>query len=120
MALEPLTHAPSLPSDAAEAAAMPVVRVPTRGRTTIPAELRKELGIEPGTWVALRKEGREIHVSVIGDDLIRATRGMLKGDGPPLAQALRKERARDREREEAGAPPMAGPNRPVRGSRGPS
>ena len=79
---------------------MPTVRVSTKGQIVIPVEIREKLGITPGTWLQLSSEGSEIHIRVLGDDLVEATRGFLKGEGRPLTELLLEERARDRERED--------------------
>jgi AbrB family looped-hinge helix DNA binding protein len=76
-----------------------VVRASTKGQVVIPAELRKELGIRPGTRLGVRAVAGTIVLTPLGDDPIAAGLGMLKGEDS-LTQALLEERAAELEREE--------------------
>jgi AbrB family looped-hinge helix DNA binding protein len=74
-------------------------RVSTKGQMVIPAAMRRELGIEPGTRVAVRLEGGRLVVDPPGKKLTwRDLRGITAG-GPSMADELIEERRRDLERE---------------------
>ena len=61
-------------------------RVSTRGRVTIPIEIRRRLGIEPGTRLIVREAQGRIVVMTMAS-YVRSLRGKYKGKG--LMQALR-------------------------------
>ena len=56
-------------------------RVGTRGRVTIPVELRRRLGIKPGTRLIVREEEGRIVVMTMASCIVRSLRGVLKGKG---------------------------------------
>lgn len=66
-----------------------VARVSTRGRVTIPIELRRKLGLRPGTKLIVREVDNQI-VAMTMEQSVRSLRGKFKGKG--LMQALREER----------------------------
>jgi AbrB family looped-hinge helix DNA binding protein len=70
--------------------------VSTKGQFVIPAELREELGIRPGTRIAIMREGNRIILEPVNKEYIRSLKGCLAG-GPSMTDALLKER-RDEER----------------------
>jgi AbrB family looped-hinge helix DNA binding protein len=78
------------------------VTVSTKGQMVIPAAIREELGIEPGTRVAIRVEGGRIVVDpqslAAKLRLIKELRGYTAG-GPSMTDALLEDRRRERERE---------------------
>lgn len=78
---------------------MPVVKTSAKGQVVIPAEIRRALGIRPGTKFHVRAEGTEVVLFPLPADPIRALRGIVKG-GPSLTKALLEDRKEDREREE--------------------
>jgi len=78
---------------------MPVVKTLAKGQVVIPKEIRKALGIKPGTKFHVRVEGKEVVLFLLPDDPIRALRGIVKG-GPSLTKALLEDRKEDLEREE--------------------
>ena len=78
---------------------MPVVKTLAKGQVVIPKDIRKELGIKPGTKLHIRVEGKEVVLFPLPDDPIRALRGAVKG-GPSLTKALLEDRKEDLEREE--------------------
>lgn len=45
----------------------------------IPAALREELGIQPGTRMAIQRENNYLVLQPITDDFIHSFRGCLKG-----------------------------------------
>ena len=71
--------------------------VTSRGRATIPAEIRRRHGIESGDRLAWLDDGTSIKVIPLPADQIRALHGIGRGEG--LLEALLAERKRDRERE---------------------
>lgn len=78
------------------------ITVSTKGQLVIPAALREELGIEPGTRVAVRREGAELilrpETLVAKLAMIKKMRGIAAG-GPSLCDELLEDRRRERERE---------------------
>jgi AbrB family looped-hinge helix DNA binding protein len=76
--------------------------VSTRGQFVIPATIREELGIEPGTRIAIRREGSEVILrpETLTAKLatIRKLRGITAG-GPSLCNELLEDRRQERERE---------------------
>jgi AbrB family looped-hinge helix DNA binding protein len=76
--------------------------VSTKGQFVIPATIREELGIEPGTRIAIRREGPEVILKpeTLTAKLatIRKMRGITAG-GPSLCDELLEDRRRERERE---------------------
>ncbi|MFP3947416.1 MAG: AbrB/MazE/SpoVT family DNA-binding domain-containing protein [Gemmatimonadota bacterium] len=79
---------------------MAIVRTSSKGQVVIPAEIRREIGLEPGDRVQVSRIGKNrVLVQPIPDDPVEAARGILR-DGPSLTEALKKERDRERDREE--------------------
>lgn len=70
-----------------------LARVSTRGRVTIPAEIRREFGIKPGTRLIVREEDGRIVVMTFAQ-YTHSLRGTLKGKR--LMERLREERASER------------------------
>ncbi|MEW6401803.1 MAG: AbrB/MazE/SpoVT family DNA-binding domain-containing protein [Chloroflexota bacterium] len=71
-----------------------------KGWVVIPAELRKKYNLVPGTKVVIVDYGGVLSIIPAKKDPVKEGYGMLKG-GPSLTQALLKERAAERKREEA-------------------
>jgi len=78
--------------------------VSTKGQLVIPAAIREQLGILPGTRVAVRVEGTQV---ILEPDTLAAKlrrikemRGCCAG-GPSGTEMLLEERRRERERESA-------------------
>lgn len=76
--------------------------VSSKGQMVIPASIREQLGIEPGTRIALRVEGTQV---ILQPDTLTAKlrrikemRGCTAG-GPSMTDALLEDRRRERERE---------------------
>lgn len=78
---------------------MSVVRTLGKGQVVIPKEIRRALGIRPGTRFHVRIEGKEVVLFPLPDDPIRALRGVAKG-GSSLTKALLEDRKEELEREE--------------------
>ena len=72
----------------------------SKGQLVIPARLRKKYGIKPGTRICFIERNDEILFQPVTQEYIRSICGMLKSD-TSVAQELLKERAMDKEREEA-------------------
>ena len=71
-------------------------KITSRGQVSVPAEIRKKLGIGPDTTLEWRIEGKTARVFPIPADPIEA----FRGSGPKgQVQRLLKERQRDRARE---------------------
>jgi AbrB family looped-hinge helix DNA binding protein len=74
-----------------------------RGQVTIPAELRKQLEIAPGTRVTWREESGRLVLAPMTSRLIKEIRGFQKpkpGE-PSMFEELFAERERERQREDS-------------------
>lgn len=78
---------------------MGLTKTSAKGQVVIPAAIREKFGIRPGSVVDIREVDGRIVLEPVPDDPIRAAYGMLRG-GPSLLEALLKERAAERERED--------------------
>jgi AbrB family looped-hinge helix DNA binding protein len=76
-----------------------LVRVDPRGRVTIPVEIRRAIGLEPGQRVEVCLQGKNIVLKPIPRDLIAALSGCIK-DGPSLTAALVREHAAELKRDD--------------------
>lgn len=74
--------------------------ISNKGWVVIPADLRKKYNLTPGTEVVIVDYGGVLAIVPAMQDPIKEGYGMLKGS-PSLTQALLKERAAERKREEA-------------------
>ena len=81
---------------------MDTAYVTSKGQLVVPAKLRRRYGIKPGTKVCFIERGNEILFQPVTKAYIRSVCGMLKSEAL-VTQELVKERAKDREREEAKA-----------------
>ena len=79
---------------------MDTAYVTSKGQLVVPAKLRRRFGIKPGTKVYFIERGGEIVFQPVTKEYIRSVCGMLKSE-TSVTQELLKERAKDREREEA-------------------
>ena len=70
-------------------------RMTTRGRVTIPIELRRKLGIKPSTHLIVREVDDQIVVMTM-EQYVRSLRGKYKGKG--LMKALKEDRAIEAQR----------------------
>jgi AbrB family looped-hinge helix DNA binding protein len=78
------------------------ITVSSKGQLVIPAALREELGIEPGTRVAVRREGPEL---ILKPETLAAKLAMIKkmrgctAGFPSGSDMLLEDRRSERERE---------------------
>ena len=56
-----------------------ITTVSTKGQLVIPAEMREQLGIEPGTRLAVTLQGSRIILEPVSAELVDATRGIFAG-----------------------------------------
>ena len=56
-----------------------VSQLSTKGQVVIPASLREELGLEPGTQLAIEREGDAIILRPLTPAYIRSLRGYFRG-----------------------------------------
>lgn len=74
--------------------------VTSKGQLVVPARLRRKYGIKKGTKVRFLERDREIVLQPVTRQYIRSVCGMLAEAGPATPELL-KERAREKQREEA-------------------
>ncbi len=74
--------------------------VTTKRQFVVPAHLRRKYGIKQGTKVCLIERNGEILYQPVMREYIRSACGMLNG-GTSATEELLRERAREKEREEA-------------------
>jgi len=79
---------------------METAYVTSKGQLVVPAKLRRRYGIKPGTKVCFIERENEILFQPVTKEYIRNVCGILKSE-TSATQELLKERARDKEREEA-------------------
>jgi AbrB family looped-hinge helix DNA binding protein len=76
--------------------------VSSKGQMVIPAAIREELGIKPGTRIAIRVEDGRVIIDpeTLATKLrkIKKLRGLTAG-GPSMTDALLEDRRKERERE---------------------
>jgi AbrB family looped-hinge helix DNA binding protein len=71
--------------------------VSSKGQIVIPASLREELGIQPGTRISIQRESNHLVLQPITDDFIRSLRGCLKGK-TSLVEAREREHRIEKDR----------------------
>ncbi len=74
---------------------MTLVRVSTRGRVTIPKEIREKLQLEKGDRVAFVRIGDEVYMQPVKDTLLDKM-GTIPVDGPQDFDKIREETKRSR------------------------
>ena len=79
---------------------METARVTSKGQLVVPARLRRKYGIKPGTKICFIERENEIVFQPVTREYIRSICGVLKSETSVTGELL-KERARDKEREEA-------------------
>ncbi|HLJ77031.1 MAG TPA: AbrB/MazE/SpoVT family DNA-binding domain-containing protein [Acidobacteriaceae bacterium] len=71
--------------------------VSTKGQFVIPADIREQLGIRPGTRIAIIRDGNRIILEPVTKEYVRALRGATAG-GPSMTESLLKERRKEERR----------------------
>ena len=79
---------------------METAYVTSKGQLVVPVRLRRRYGIKPGTKVVFIEQGDQILIQPVTKEYIRSVCGVLRSE-TPVTKALLKERAKDKEREEA-------------------
>ena len=79
---------------------METATITSKGQLVIPARLRRKYRIEPGTKVLFMERNHEIVIQPVTKEFVRSVCGLFKSE-TPATQMLLKERAKDKEREEA-------------------
>ncbi|MFQ5681964.1 MAG: AbrB/MazE/SpoVT family DNA-binding domain-containing protein [Candidatus Binatia bacterium] len=74
--------------------------VTSKGQLVVPVRLRRKYGITPGTRICFVERDHEIIFQPVTREYIRSVCGMLMSE-TSITQAFLKERARDKEREDA-------------------
>ncbi len=74
--------------------------ITSKGQIVVPAKLRRRYGLKPGTKVYFIERDDEILFQPVTKEFIRSVHGMLKSE-TSVTKELLKERARDKEREDA-------------------
>ena len=72
----------------------------SKGQIVIPAKLRRRYGLKPGTKVYFIERDNEILFQPVTREYIRSVHGMLTSE-TSVTKELFKERAKDKEHEEA-------------------
>ena len=78
---------------------MPVAKISAKGWIVIPVEYRRKYDLRPGDRVSIVDYGGHLTIAPVPRDPIRQGRGLLAGR-PSLTEALLKERAEERRRED--------------------
>lgn len=73
----------------------------SKGQIVVPAKLRRRYGLKPGTKVYFIERDSEILFQPVTKEYLKSVHGMLTSTSS-VTEELLKERARDKEREEAG------------------
>lgn len=79
---------------------METAYVTSKGQLVVPAQIRRRYGIKPGTKICFIERDHEILFQPVTKEYIRSVHGMLKSE-TSVTQELLKERAKDKEHEEA-------------------
>lgn len=72
-----------------------ITTVSTKGQFVIPSEMREQLGIQPGTRIAITLQGTRIILEPVSEKLVDETRGIFAG-GPSLSRLLKEQRGKDK------------------------
>ena len=78
---------------------MSITTVTSKGQISIPARIRKHLGIEKGTQLFIEERGQEIVLKPLTTEHLDRVAGIL-GGGTKLSDKLLRERAADRKGED--------------------
>jgi AbrB family looped-hinge helix DNA binding protein len=89
---------------------MPVMRMSAKGQVVIPAEIRKSLGVKPGTYCYLHVQDGELIIMPRPENPVESLRGSFRRFGTEsLTEDLLRERALDKEGEERKYQRLFGP-----------
>ncbi|MBI4332900.1 MAG: AbrB/MazE/SpoVT family DNA-binding domain-containing protein [Chloroflexi bacterium] len=80
---------------------MTTIVVTTKGQIVIPAPMRKRLKIKKGTRLFIEENGGGLVIRPMTPDYFESISGILPGKGK-LTRALLEERAKDKQKEDAG------------------
>ena len=72
----------------------------SKGQIVVPAKLRRRYGLKPGTKVYFIERDEEILFQPVTKEYLKSVHGMLISE-TSMTKELLKERAKDKEREEA-------------------
>lgn len=72
----------------------------SKGQIVVPAKLRRRHGLKPGTKVYFIERDEEILFQPVTKEYLKSVHGMLASE-TSMTKELLKERAKDKEREEA-------------------
>ncbi len=72
----------------------------SKGQIVVPAKLRRRYGLKPGTKVYFIERDEEILFQPVTKEYLKSVHGMLTSE-TSMTKELLKERAKDKEREEA-------------------
>ena len=75
-----------------------MLTISTKGQLVTPADVRAELGIQPGSRIALTVEDTRIILQPVNRLLVEKLRGRFAG-GPSMADELQRQRREDHERD---------------------
>jgi len=79
---------------------METAYVTSKGQLVVPARIRRQYGIKPGTKICFIERHHEILFQPVTKEYIRSVHGMLKSE-TSVTEELLIQRAKDKEREEA-------------------
>jgi AbrB family looped-hinge helix DNA binding protein len=64
-------------------------KITSQGQISVPLEVRRKLGVGPGSVLEWKAEGEEVVVRRVGQYSFEDLHGMLFPDGPPKRRSLR-------------------------------
>ncbi len=71
---------------------MRTAKVTSKGRVTIPAELRMKFGIKPGIKINFIEEGDKIRLQPVNKEYIKSQVGFMKTKGKLLKELMREKK----------------------------
>ncbi len=80
---------------------MVIVKTHAKGQIIMPKEIRKKLGIKPGTALAVKIVDDHLEIRPLPDDPIEFLTGIFKDHSRSMAEELLKERRKDDKVDEA-------------------
>jgi AbrB family looped-hinge helix DNA binding protein len=76
-----------------------MLTISTKGQLVIPADVRAELGIEPGSRIALTVDNARIILQPVNQRLVGRLRGRFAAEGYSMADELLRERRQDQKKD---------------------